>query len=148
MQDKEARKGLNAAHHLLYLILRGKNWHRAFAPVSNPVKLENGGQYNWGARKALFALHSEGNAQKLLAPFADFVRFLQTATAWDGAAGIAADLRSRRKRCQAIDPAIALSPDCVPNKTGMPRERSRAASPRSNALDRLPSIITGLVVVR
>lgn len=91
MQDKEARKGLNAAHHLLYLILRGKNWHRAFAPVSNPVKLENGGLYNWGARKALFALHSEGNAQKLLAPFADFldrealcaVRELVPALRWD-----------------------------------------------------------------
>src|SRR5689334_5822244 len=43
MQDKERRTALTAAHHLLYLILRGKNWQRGFAPVTNPVKLENGG---------------------------------------------------------------------------------------------------------
>jgi len=38
MQDKTHRKSLRTAHHLLYLILRGKNWQRAFAPVTNPVQ--------------------------------------------------------------------------------------------------------------
>ena len=73
MNDKAERKSLRAAHHLLYLILRGKNWQEAFAPVTNPVKLENGGFYNWGARKALLALHSPGVEERLLQPFADFL---------------------------------------------------------------------------
>ncbi len=73
MQDKTGRKHLTAAHHLLYLILRGKDWQRAFAPVANPVKLANGGLYNWGARKAVLALHSEAKEAALLAPFADLI---------------------------------------------------------------------------
>ena len=74
MQDKTRRKSLTAAHHLLYMILRGKNWHRAFTPMTNPVKLENGGFYNWGARKAIQALHSSGETGCLLEPFAVFLQ--------------------------------------------------------------------------
>jgi hypothetical protein len=74
MQDRAARKRLTAAHHLLYLILRGKNWQKAFAPVTNPTKLEHGGFYNWKARSAVMALHCDGNRKELLAPFADLIR--------------------------------------------------------------------------
>lgn len=70
MRDAEMRSRLTAAHHLLYLILRGRNWHQAFAPVTNARKLENGGVYNWGARKAVHALHY-ADADALLAPFRD-----------------------------------------------------------------------------
>lgn len=68
MQDAEMRSRLTAAHHLLYLILRGRNWHKAFAPITNTRKLENGGIYNWGARKAVQALHY-GDPELLLTPF-------------------------------------------------------------------------------
>src|SRR5579871_3775270 len=73
MRDKERRKSLTAAHHLLYLILHGKNWQKAFTPVTNPVKLRNGGLYNWRARKALLQLHSAAHAESLLAPFTAFL---------------------------------------------------------------------------
>jgi hypothetical protein len=73
MQDKARRTSLTAAHHLLYLILLGRNWQRAFTPMTNPVKLVNGGFYNWGARRALQALHSPGYTERLLEPFAQFL---------------------------------------------------------------------------
>lgn len=74
MRDETRRHSLTAAHFLLYLILRGRNWQHAFAPMTNPRKLENGGFYNWGARRALRALHSEWEEERLLKPFAAFVR--------------------------------------------------------------------------
>lgn len=74
MQDRELRKSLTAAHHLLYLILRGKNWQTAFAPITNRAKLENGGFYNWGAKRALHQLHAQGYTDMLLKPFAEFIR--------------------------------------------------------------------------
>ena len=70
MRDRETRRQLTAAHHLLYLILRGRDWRAAFTPVTNARKLDNGGVYNWGARRAIHALHY-GNAEELLAPFRD-----------------------------------------------------------------------------
>ncbi len=73
MRDKERRKSLATGHHLLYLILRGKNWQKAFMPMTNSVKLENGGFSNWRARKALLQLHSVIYAERLLMPFAAFL---------------------------------------------------------------------------
>ena len=72
-QDPVRRNTLTAAHHLLYQILRGKNWQTAFTRMTNPVKLENGGFYSWGARRALLGLHSAVFAECLLAPFAEFL---------------------------------------------------------------------------
>jgi len=86
MQDPEARQCLSAAHHLLYLVLRGKNWQKAFTPpgggdgprteaqrIRLQKRLANGAFYDWGARKALRALHAPHAAEILLAPFAEFL---------------------------------------------------------------------------
>ena len=71
--DKEARKSLTGAHHLLYGILRGKDFREGFAPITNRVKLENGGQYDWGLAHALKRLHTTYASwqHELLAPFVD-----------------------------------------------------------------------------
>lgn len=45
--DKEVKQNLTASHHLLYLILRGKNLRKAFTPVTSERKLTNG-QGEWG----------------------------------------------------------------------------------------------------
>ena len=92
MQDKDARRQLTAAHHLLYLILRGRDWHGAFTPVTNARKLENGGFFQWKARFAVTTLHRAGMEAKLLAPFRDvlapdalrLIRELVPALSWDG----------------------------------------------------------------
>src|SRR5262249_44091407 len=66
---REARKGLTAAHHLLYAALRGKDWRRGFCPVTNPKKLANGARFDRSVREAIFDLHSEWVEDRLLAPF-------------------------------------------------------------------------------
>lgn len=50
--DKEARRTLSASHHLLYLILRGRDISRAFTPVTNERKLANGATPYGGYRAA------------------------------------------------------------------------------------------------
>ena len=92
MQDKQMRCQLTAAHHLLYLILRGRNWHTAFTPITNVRKLENGGFFQWGARLAVTTLHRTGMEAQLLAPFRDvlapdalrLIRELVPDLNWDG----------------------------------------------------------------
>lgn len=63
------RHELSAAHHLLYLVLLGKDWRKAFTPTTNRRKLQNGAFVGWVLFHALWMLHSDLNAQKLLAPF-------------------------------------------------------------------------------
>lgn len=62
------RIALRAEHHLLYAALRGKDWRRGFAPITNRRKLDNGGFYGWGAVIALSRIHYSAAAE-LLAPF-------------------------------------------------------------------------------
>lgn len=71
--DKEARQSLTGAHHLLYAVLRGKDFREGLAPITNRAKLENGGQYDWGLARALKRLRTTYMAwqQELLAPFVD-----------------------------------------------------------------------------
>lgn len=64
---------LRGAHYLLYLALRGRDWRRAFGPLTNPVKLANGGLGDWGLLKALRCIHSPHGEAALLAPFAGTV---------------------------------------------------------------------------
>ena len=71
MRDSEMRRQLTAAHHLLYLILRGRDWHKAFTPITNARKLENGGFFQWQARQAVLTLHRTASEPQLLAPFRD-----------------------------------------------------------------------------
>jgi hypothetical protein len=73
MRNPEQRKSLTAAHHLLYLILRGKNWQKAFTPMTNAVKIRNGGLSGSGGRRALRQLHSTACMEELLKPFADYL---------------------------------------------------------------------------
>lgn len=67
------RKTLGPEHYLLYQALRGKDWRKGFAPITNQRKLDNGAFYDWGLYHALRRLHSERAQEKLLAPFADVV---------------------------------------------------------------------------
>jgi hypothetical protein len=63
------RKSLRPEHYLLYQALRGKDWRKGFAPLTNPCKLQNGAFYNWGLYHALRRLHSSWAQEKLLEPF-------------------------------------------------------------------------------
>ena len=65
----ERKHGLTAAHHLLYLAARGKDWRKAFTPITNPRKLKNGAYLGWELWRALAWIHSKGREQELLAPF-------------------------------------------------------------------------------
>ena len=73
MVNSAYKHELTAAHHVLYLTLMGKDWRKAFTPITNKRKLANGAFYNWGLFHALRSLHAQGQEQFLLAPFADFV---------------------------------------------------------------------------
>jgi len=59
---------LTAKHHLLYLILLGKDWRKGFTCVTNRRKLENGAFQGWIMFRALYALHWS-DPEPLLAPF-------------------------------------------------------------------------------
>ncbi|HET9493684.1 MAG TPA: hypothetical protein VFR15_05595 [Chloroflexia bacterium] len=63
------RHELTAAHHVLYLALLGKDWRKAFTPVTNPRKLANGAFVGWPLFSSLRTLHSELCNEYLLAPF-------------------------------------------------------------------------------
>jgi hypothetical protein len=73
---------LTAAHHLVYLVLLGRDWRRAFTPISNPRKLANGGFSGWALFRATGQVHSPSSTADLLAPFdglvtADMLRALR-----------------------------------------------------------------------
>ena len=65
----ERRHELSAAHHLLYLALRGKDWRKAFTCPSNPVKLANGAFLGWVLFRARDMIYSKWREAELLAPF-------------------------------------------------------------------------------
>lgn len=64
---------LTAAHHLLYLALLGKDWRKAFTPISNPRKLANGAFQGWVLFRALLAIQMPSAEAELLAPFEGLV---------------------------------------------------------------------------
>ena len=63
------RHELTAAHHVLYLALLGKDWRKAFTPVTNPRKLANGAFVGWSLFSSFRRLHSELCNEQVLAPF-------------------------------------------------------------------------------
>ena len=71
--QSEARHDLRPEHFLLCQALRGKDWRRSFAPITNAKKLENGGLWAWGRLRALAAVHSSFSQKALLQPFGDLV---------------------------------------------------------------------------
>lgn len=42
VNDKSVRKTLTAQHHMLYLILSGKDLSKSFTPITKQIKLDNG----------------------------------------------------------------------------------------------------------
>jgi len=67
--NSSRRHELTASHHVLYLALCGKDWRRAFTPITNSRKLGNGAFYGWALFRALRRLHSPLYDEELLAPF-------------------------------------------------------------------------------
>ena len=68
-----AGRALRPEHFLLYQALRGKDWRKSFAPITNTKKLENGGFWAWGRLRALSAVHSSFSQEALLQPFGGIV---------------------------------------------------------------------------
>jgi|SRR5579859_6041229 len=60
---------LTAAHHLVYVALLGKDWRRAFSPITNRRKLDNGAFHGWTTFKAIEMLHKHSCEADLIAPF-------------------------------------------------------------------------------
>ena len=69
LMTSDRRHTLAAEHHLLYLVLIGKDWRTGFTPITNPCKLANGAFMGWSPFRALSVLHSPWHEQSLLAPF-------------------------------------------------------------------------------
>ncbi len=67
--NSEHKHELSAAHHLLYLVLIGKDWRKAFTPLANQRKLDNGAFWNWGMFRALQTIQSLYAEEELLLPF-------------------------------------------------------------------------------
>lgn len=70
--NSASKSQLTAAHYLLYQALRGKDWRKAFTPITNQRKLANGAFCGWGLWAALDAIHYQPT-EVLLAPFGDKV---------------------------------------------------------------------------
>jgi hypothetical protein len=67
--NSERKHELSAAHHLLYLALRGKDWRKAFTPPTNPRKVANGAFWGWGLFGVLYTIQIKSKEEELLAPF-------------------------------------------------------------------------------
>ena len=92
LMNSPRKHELAASHHLLYLALLGKDWRKAFTPVTNPKKLANGAFLGWALFRAFMQLHSQICEELLLAPFQGIVtpemlravrRYLPAPKAWD-----------------------------------------------------------------
>ena len=62
---------LTSSHHLLYLVLSGKDWRKGFTLPTNKNKLDNG--YQPGITRAMETLFSKYREPGLLAPFGKLV---------------------------------------------------------------------------
>lgn len=56
--NSERKHRLKAVRHLLYLMLIGKDWRKAFTPATNKRKLENGAFEGWVLFRAMYQVHS------------------------------------------------------------------------------------------
>ncbi len=65
--NSDRKHELQAVHHLLYLVMTGKDWRKAFTPPSSTNKLNNG--YIPAVYGAIAQLNSNYGAAKVLAPF-------------------------------------------------------------------------------
>ena len=62
---------LTLAHHILYAILRGKDWRKTFTPITNEVKLANGLAPDWALTEALYRLNAHLDVFKDFEPLID-----------------------------------------------------------------------------
>lgn len=67
--NSEQKHKLTAVHHLLYLVLLGKDWRKAFTCPTNKRKLENGAFLGWRMFHALQTIQNKFTEQELLEPF-------------------------------------------------------------------------------
>ena len=72
MNDSELRKKLHCSHHLLYAMLRGKNWQKGLTAPTNAKKVENGALVGWLGKRA-FLWVQQADIDRLIAPFAGTV---------------------------------------------------------------------------
>jgi len=68
---KESGGSLTLAHHILYAVLRGKDWRKCFTPVSSEVKLANGARADYTLSEAMYSLGRSG-------VYADFEPLIDT----------------------------------------------------------------------
>jgi len=54
----KSHRYLNAAHHILYNVLRGRAFDRGFAPITNSNKLKNGTLINFGLYNGMYDLQN------------------------------------------------------------------------------------------
>lgn len=67
--NSERRHELTAVHHLLYLVMIGKDWRKAFTPPTNQRKLDNGAFLGWRMFQALATIQFKFKEEEILAPF-------------------------------------------------------------------------------
>jgi hypothetical protein len=63
-----------AGQNLLYLILMGKDWRKAYTAPTNANKVANHAKSNWGFHQAYRALTNSHYQAAILEPFKDFVK--------------------------------------------------------------------------
>ena len=73
LMNSERKHELTTSHHLLYMALLGKDWRKAFTPVTNQKKLANGAFQGWALFRAIMQLHSQFYEEQLLAHFQGIV---------------------------------------------------------------------------
>jgi hypothetical protein len=73
LMNSNRKHELSAAHHLLYLVLCGKDWRKGFTPITNRRKLDNGAFYDWGLFRALQTLRYRASDVGFLEPFGGLV---------------------------------------------------------------------------
>lgn len=64
VNDKDIRSTLQAEHHILYNILRGKSFDCGFTPITNSNKLQNGAYINHGLYNAMRKINRLQNIAK------------------------------------------------------------------------------------
>lgn len=71
LQKNRKEYPLSLKHHILYAILRGKDWRKAFTPISNKVKLANGAGANTSLKNSLYQLQTHLNTFDDFSPLID-----------------------------------------------------------------------------
>lgn len=72
-QSEVPPQPLRSEHHLLYAVLRGRDWRKGYSACTDPRRLDNGYSRWAAATRAVLALHSGSREEALLAPFADLL---------------------------------------------------------------------------